>query len=208
MERKFSNILFENERIGLTDWEFNTVSIVNTAMETSKNIIPQIIMGLDQSYTSTGIVIMRSDGEVNHAEVFRTDKGVDTFQRAWNVAQHVKNVCIEHKVGHVAIEGLAFGMTGNATRDLAGLQFTIVNVLRSEMPDVTIDVISPLSIKKLATGNARKVSKKDMLEALPANVYDLLTETLKIKKTKGLYDTTDAYWLARYSYEEFNNGRS
>lgn len=205
MLERFSNIIFEPK---LTDWEFSCVSVVNNAMETTISQIPQVIMGIDQSFTSTGIVIMRNDGEVDHAEVFNTDKGIDVFQRAWNIAIHITDMCRKYKVGHVAIEGLAFGMSGNATRDLAGLQFTIVNMIRNELPDVQVDVVSPLSIKKLATGNARKVSKKDMFEALPANVSDLFTETLKIKKTKGLYDVTDAYWLARHALKEVTNGKS
>lgn len=156
------------------------------------------ILGVDQSYTSSGLVINK-DSEVLHAEVYSTPKGVDIFLRAWSIAHHISTVASDHNVDSVNIEGLAFGMRGDATRDLAGLQFLIVSQLKF-VNKLDVKIISPKSLKKFATDNG-KAKKIDMFEAVPVNIQTLFLEHYQFKKTKGLYDVTDAYWLSMYKEE-------
>jgi Holliday junction resolvasome RuvABC endonuclease subunit len=100
-----------------------------------------------------------------------------------------------HKPDFIALEGLAFGMTGNATRDLAGLQFSIITVARY-IDLINIEIVTPLSVKKFATDNG-KAKKEDMIAALPILVGDMFRER-GFKKTTGLADLADAYFIAKF----------
>jgi Holliday junction resolvasome RuvABC endonuclease subunit len=153
------------------------------------------ILGIDQSYTCSGLVII-NEGIVEHAEVFNTPKEDDIFKRAYDIVCHIAKMVKEYNITKVNIEGLAFGMRGNATRDLAGLQFMIVSNLKF-VYGVEVNIISPKSLKKFATQNG-KAKKIEMFEALPEDVQMKFTQEYKFLKTKGLYDVTDAYWLAKY----------
>lgn len=150
------------------------------------------VLAIDQSYTSSGLVVFDGE-EVIHAEVFGTDKNNDIFDRAWEIATHIKSIVNNYQIDHVAIEGLAFGMRGSATRDLAGLQFTIITNIKHDA-GVPVTIVSPKTVKLRATGSG-KADKKAMLEALPEKIKIYFGEELGIKKTKGLYDCADSYWI-------------
>lgn len=151
------------------------------------------ILAVDQSYTSCGIVVLNKD-IVTHAERFVTDKTLDIFERANQAAKHLVGVANTFDVEYVAIEGLAFSKVGNATRDLAGLQFTIVHELRFG-EKYNIRIVSPNAVKKVATGKGN-ANKELLLEYLPKDALKKF-ESLGVKKTTGLLDLTDAYWIGR-----------
>jgi Holliday junction resolvasome RuvABC endonuclease subunit len=157
-----------------------------------------IYLGVDQSYTSSGIVIFDVNLEtttVIHTEIFKTPKEMDIYQRAWKISMHIVDLCIKHSVQFVAIEGLAFGMRGDATRDLAGLQFTIITQLMCEH-NIPVTVITPKSLKKFATDNG-KATKKDMINALPPEVLEVF-KGQGYKLTTGLADLADSYFLGSF----------
>lgn len=154
------------------------------------------ILSIDQSYTCSGIVIL-DDGQMTHCEVFKTVKPKTkdmkaTYHRAFMVSEHICKLAKAHKPDLVSIEGLAFGMRGNATRDLAGLQFVIVTDLIERL-HMDVEVISPLSVKKFATGSG-KAKKEEMVKALPEDILNKFLD-LGVKKTTGLGDLADAYWI-------------
>ncbi len=151
-------------------------------------------LGIDQSYSSTGLVLIEDDKLVSFHKI-SSDKTQDIFERCWYVVSQIRNYIKEHNPDHIAIEGLAFGMTGNATRDLAGLQFSIITATRY-IDTVNIDIITPLTLKKFATGNG-KAKKEDMMAAVPSEILDLF-KAEGFKKTTGLADLADAYFLARF----------
>ena len=161
------------------------------------------ILAVDQSYTSCGIIILEykddSDQyEIVHLERYVTNAETDMFARAWEVKQRITELALTNNVDYTALEGLAFAMTGNATRDLAGLQFVIVTALRYVEKQGVL-VIPPNTVKKIATGKGN-AKKEEMYEKLPQEVKDKLEEA-KLKKTTGRYDLTDAYWIARSAIE-------
>lgn len=155
------------------------------------------VVGVDQSYTSCGIVVLDENGKIVLFETKRTS-GDDVFARSWEIASHIQHVARHFNADTIGIEGLAFAKFGNATRDLAGLQFTIVNKLRFESLR-EVEIISPMALKKFATGKGN-VKKQEMVDFLPNDV--LLSFKSLYKKTTGLYDVTDAYWIAKFILEQ------
>lgn len=154
----------------------------------------EVALGLDQSLTSTGWYIM-APGYEDHGTISTSrekDNPLDSYTRVLFMADAIRDLIMEHKVDVLVIEGLGFGAKGNATRDLAGLQYHIIcSVLR--MPrKVRIAVIPPTTLKKFATDNGR-ANKEDMFDALP----DMTKEVIKkYPKSRGRYDVTDAFYLS------------
>jgi Holliday junction resolvasome RuvABC endonuclease subunit len=162
------------------------------------------VLAVDQSFTSCGLFVLEvCDSDVTrviHCERFVTNVNLDIFARAMQVAERVDIVATNFNIHHIAIEGLAFSKMGDATRDLAGLQFTIVNFQRMKSRDVLI--IPPNTVKKIATGKGN-AKKEQLYEALPADIKNLL-DVNKYKKTTGRYDLTDAYWIGMSAIIEIN----
>lgn len=156
----------------------------------------QLFLGIDQSYTSTGICLVQGD-QMIHFERFVSDKTKEIFEKCWDVASYVRKIIKDHKPAAASIEGLAFGMMGNATRDLAGLQFSVITSVRFADGYESLAVVTPLTLKKFATGSG-KAKKEDMIAALPTDVLERFKEK-GFKKTTGLADLADAYWLARFT---------
>ena len=162
------------------------------------------IMGLDQSYTGTGIVVIQ-DGEITCRLVttdVNSENPFDKFERARIIANDIVASAAYHDVKKIVIEGLAFAGTGNATRDLGGLQYIIIDsLIHAGYSRADICILPPNTLKKYATGNG-KAKKIDMYESLPDNAKPMISQYLK---TKGRYDITDAYFLAKYGEEHLNN---
>jgi crossover junction endodeoxyribonuclease RuvC len=159
------------------------------------------ILAIDQSYTSSGLVIL-DDGKILHAEIFSSDANEDIFMRAWAVTEHIQKLAKRFGPDHIAMEGLAFSKFGNATRDLAGLQYMIMGILRF-VEGYNVLVISPNTVKKVATGKGN-AKKEQLLESLPSDVKSHF-EDMGAKKTKGLYDLSDAYWIGQAGIIELEN---
>lgn len=156
------------------------------------------ILGIDQSLTCTGMVLF-DKGEAVHFELITTaaDKTdeFDRFKRAEYISDRIVELCDEENITDVSIEGLGFGSSGNATRDLGGLQYLIVTKLMKN--NTNIIITPPTTLKKYATDNGR-ASKVEVFEAIEARDKSAFLEIEKVKKTKGRYDLADAYWLGRY----------
>jgi len=149
------------------------------------------ILAIDQSFTSSGIVLLEGD-KILHCEKFTSDAETDMFDRAYEVACQLVDVAKRLKPDVVVIEGLAFSAKGNQTRNLAGLQYVIVNYFRDAGFDVQI--AAPNTAKKTA-GFGHK-EKGDMIAALPKHVHKKFLE-LGVKKTTGMGDLADAYWIGK-----------
>lgn len=157
------------------------------------------VIGIDQSYTCTGYTILRTcDSSLVHFGTITTNKMDSIYYRANQVATQLGMICSQYTSAKVAIEGLSFGLKGNATRDLAGLQFSIITHLQYVIGIPDVYIISPTSAKKHATGSGGgkiKVTKQHMIDALPSYVLGKFIES-GLKKTKGLADVADSYHIA------------
>lgn len=161
------------------------------------------ILGIDQSYTSTGIVLL-NEGALLKAHKFAGNKEMNRFGQAYEIAIHLAGIVDEFEPDVIAIEGLAFGMRGNVTRDLGGLQFVIISHLQ-EVKGREVEIIAPTSAKKFATGSGR-AKKEDMIDSLPESVYSYFIG-LGVKKTTGLGDLADAYWIAKTAEDKTTIGK-
>jgi crossover junction endodeoxyribonuclease RuvC len=149
------------------------------------------ILAVDQSFTSCGLLVFE-DEKVIYAERYVSDDALEKFDRAWAVSQRVRGVANLYEVEAVVMEGLAFSKFGDATRDLAGLQYIIATQVKFE-EKLPLYVIPPNSVKKRATGkgNSKKEELYDVLPSEPKKIFD----EMGLKKTTGRYDLTDAYWI-------------
>lgn len=163
-------------------------------------------LGIDQSFTSTGYSILDENNQiVDFGRIITTEEAQgDVFERAYFVAYYVGVLYQAHLPKLVALEGLAFSKFGDATRDLAGLQFTIVNYLRNviQIPKEEILIPTPNTVKKFATGKGNS-NKDALVDSLPKDVLQLFKDR-KYKKTTGLTDVTDAYWIARIAVDTYH----
>lgn len=150
------------------------------------------LLAVDQSYTSSGLIVFENERMI-HAERFCSNTELNMFDRAWEVSLKVRKLAKDWGVEAVALEGLAFSKFGNATRDLAGLQYTIINTL-VHLDGQKVIVVPPNTVKKVATGKGN-AKKEQLLECLPDAIRSHFEDKLDAKKTKGLYDLTDAYWI-------------
>lgn len=155
------------------------------------------VLAIDQSYTYSGVVLLENK-ELNFFEVLSTDKQFDTFQRALQISQRILDLTNYYKPDMISLEGLSFGGIGNASRNLAGLQYSIITLLYNNNFN-NIKIIAPKTVKLKATGNG-KAKKLDMLNALPEDVKNSFISG-GFKKSTGLYDLADAYFIAKISYD-------
>lgn len=155
----------------------------------------QIRIGIDQSYNFCAFVILQNTNVIEFG-VIKSNKDDTMYTRALDVALRLCEVYDTYKPEVVQMEGLAFGTTGNVTRDLAGLLFTIINVMKTLHPEANVVLIPPTAVKKFATGSG-KSKKPDMIAALPEPIKKLF-ERKNFKKTTGLGDLSDAYWIGMY----------
>lgn len=161
-------------------------------------------IGIDQSLTSTGVCVYDSLSQEVSFEIIPTkvDKSdeLSVYRRVSEISNRIRKIVDEAKPDIIVIEGLAMGgVPGNSARNLAGLQFTIVDkILEREDNDTSLKIVPPTTLKKFATGKGN-AKKEQMFEALPEEMQEVLIGT---PKTKGRFDLTDAYFLSKWGVEK------
>lgn len=160
-------------------------------------------MGIDQSYRSTGLVVIDENEKILHSEIIPSNKEDEVYFSAWLITNNIIQTVNQFKPDNIAIEGLSYGLRGNATRDLAGLQFMIISRIKYENSYKNIIIVAPLTLKKFATGSGSAKTKKiDIIKSLPEYA---LTHFLEygVKKTTGLGDLADAFFLSKIAKEKY-----
>lgn len=164
-----------------------------------------MIVGIDQSYNFNAIVALTEVGTVDRFWIIKKKDTLDIFANARFIADQIGSIVLELQPNWVVIEGLSFGGIGNQTRDLAGLQFVIITHLRYNLGFESIIIVPPPTLKKFATGNGR-AEKQDMIDKVPSDILTLFKNS-GFKKTTGLGDLSDAYWLALYGMKNVKNNK-
>lgn len=108
----------------------------------------------------------------------------------------IEKLIRKHHVNVVVLEGISYGSVGSASLvDLAGLNYcirmTALNI------GCTIRLASPMSVKKMATGNGG-AEKEEMIWA-----WQNCEPSIKDIKLKKVDDLADSYFLARIYEQEY-----
>lgn len=176
------------------------------------------ILGIDQSLTSTGAVMLdfiprmsEQGGGIDNVEayrVIRTEKQednwiVDTLARSSQIAAELMQLIDEYQPKYICIESPSLSSKGNATRTLPMLLGVILAKLEPYMTQYGVELITvaPSSLKKFATGKGNS-TKDEMVLAIAdkdPEFYNILTNT---PKTKGRYDLADAFHLVHWALAE------
>lgn len=159
-----------------------------------------IIFGVDQSFSSTGLSIKnRITGDSIELSIMRSGKHLDWFDRAESIAKGIVSIAEGYSEPILVLEGLPFGnLPGNSGKNLAGLQFVIITKWRAVQGEGRDFIVAPTALKKFATGSG-KAAKDDMVYALPT---DIQSEVRAQPKSKGRHDLADAWWLSEYYIRE------
>ena len=157
-----------------------------------------MFLGIDQSFTSAGYCLVDNNSDVVSFGTIKTKKGDgDMFYRSHTISKAMINLITLYKPTLIGLEGLAFGGVGNATRDLAGLQHVLVtNIRYTTVFGDNLVIVPPTDLKKFATtkGGAKK---EVMYDCMPED-FKKKIQDMNFKKTTGMYDIADAYWIAQY----------
>jgi len=159
-----------------------------------------ITLSLDQSISCSGVVIFK-DGELMHFECIKTslEDGSDV-KRISIITNRIIKLFDDYNCDSIVSEALSYGSIGNATRTLGGLLFSLEVKLYEKYGIDEIPKVAPTSVKKFATGyggsKKKKVTKKDMFEALPEGIGQKFLDAGYLK-TKGAYDLTDAWFIGK-----------
>lgn len=156
-----------------------------------------IRIGIDQSMSCTGLVILKDDVDMLYYGTIKTSKDEGSIFKRFNIiSEKIIDLIIEYNVDEVKIEGIPFGrIPGNASRDLAGLQAVIISNILDQQGKECI-IIPPKAVKKFATDNGN-AKKPEMLEAVPEQ-HRVKFVDAGYKKTTGIYDLADAYFIGMY----------
>ena len=162
------------------------------------------LISIDQSLTCTGATVFDETGHLTYFECIKTTNDESVVSRISYISERVVQLYQTNQCTDIVFEQLSYGSMGDATRNLAGLLFTIETKLFERLNIDNIVKLPPTSVKKFATGyggsKKKKVTKSDMWDALP----DMIAEdfiNMGYKKTKGGYDLTDAYFIGKLHME-------
>lgn len=165
------------------------------------------VLGIDQSLTSTGIVVLEAFNE-NHVEVAHyqqvkssrmcEDWVTDTLSRSAAIAREILVVIEQYQPDYVVFESPSLCSKGSATRTLSML----LGILLDRLPSgIGMLHVPPSTLKKFATGTGN--AGKDLMVEAVSSVNRGLYETLvELPKSHGRYDIADACHLANYKLQE------
>jgi len=162
------------------------------------------LLSIDQSLTCTGTCVFDDAGHLTYFECIKTTNDESVVGRISYISERVIQLYQTNQCTDIVFEQLSYGSMGDATRNLAGLLFTIETKLYERLGIDDIIKLAPTAVKKFATGfggsSKKKVTKADMWESLPDIVVEEFLD-MGYKKTKGGYDLTDAYFIGKLHME-------
>ena len=154
----------------------------------------KMFVGLDPSYSSTGLIVLDQNEKLIKQENFSIVKGkkIESVEECLvEYERKIEFIPKIHNLYGVYIEGPSFQSNGQAVLQMGALHyFTRLLLFKNK---VNFQVIAPNSLKKfICKGNAKK-------ELVLLKVYKRWGEEFEIN------DLADAYGLARMAYEDFKN---
>jgi crossover junction endodeoxyribonuclease RuvC len=149
-------------------------------------------VGIDQSFNSTGIIILDEAGDIVEQKNFSLAKYKEVEEKLVKFEEEISFIPNIVRLQSVYIEGPSYMSSGQYVLQMGALHFLLRLFLYKRK--VSYKVIAPGTLKKFVTGKGN--SKKDLM-------------LLKVFKRWGVEseidDLADAYGLARMALEDFIN---
>lgn len=176
-----------------------------------------MLLAIDASLTSCGYAIFNDNKEVIEIGTIRTspkenNKGIfyseSKLARMSYIAGKILDLTKENKINEIAIESLSFASIGNATRDLAGLFYLILGLLKfTGFDESKFNLLTPQAVKSYAKTflpnleydkkgkiiTKIKMGKNEMIEAYKYAFAD----SIYANKANGLADMVDACFIGK-----------
>lgn len=163
---------------------------------------PMRLMSIDQSLSCSGVMIW-VNGVVVQALTIKTPTSLTVIERIADITEELEVIINEYNVTDVVIESLPYGLNSTSVRPLAGLYYCIAKMCREL--GVNFDEANVTAVKKFATGSGR-AKKPEMIEAAKLadpKLFQKITDS-GVKKTTGLADLADSYFIGAYHRARFS----
>ena len=158
------------------------------------------VLSIDQSLSASGIIVWHN-GVPQHLEVIKTPTGDEVIIRIIEIIRQLRDIIRTYKVDILVCESLPFGMNSTSVRPLAALFYFLQYLCINE--EVTFTESHVTKTKKLATGRGN-AKKADMILAFEEDNNELFEVAVakNYKKTTGLADIADSYWIYKLHEKE------
>jgi len=154
-----------------------------------KKITDPIFVGIDHSFTGTGVILLDKDGEILEQKLIKSNPKQTIEERLIDLREQLSFIPVIVNLKRVCIEGPSYGSNGQFILQMGALHF-IIRILLFEH-NVDYEIITPGALKKFVTGKGN--AKKELM-------------LLKVYKKWGVEfsdnNMSDAYGLARMALEE------
>lgn len=151
---------------------------------------PKVFIGIDQSYTGFGLVVLSETGDLIDQELLKFPKKDGDGERLLIIMNYLSHCFYMLKDKYpgieMAMEGYAYGAKLN--REKMGELGGIVKAAWFEATSTEPRVITPTELKKHITGKGR-ASKEEILAAVQITQPDIVN-----------HNVADAYGLAHMLY--------
>jgi len=157
----------------------------------------EFFLGIDPSFSATGVVILDREGKVIKEEVISTkhdpNNQYDIETRMLYVVEKLNFVLDYPEIKLTYIEEISFGSSGSGSDQLAALNYFIrVFLLQNKFVFYTVP---PTTLKKFITGNGQCKKNLMLKEVYKRWTVDYVDDNL-----------CDAYSLSRFALDNYNKG--
>lgn len=175
------------------------------------------IIGVDPSINSTGVCIKNDNNAKYYNIVSKMTKKMQQFEspyikilrynkseikdldytgkeiaktnNIYNICQIIGSIMDIHKPDKLIMEGVSYSSNGSVV-DLAGLNYCIRLLAKDR--NINIEIVSPTSVKKFATGNGQ--AEKDIM----IDAWKRLDKNISNVNDIKIDDLADSYFLASF----------
>lgn len=158
-------------------------------------MIPQHFVGVDPSYTGTGVIVLSQKGDIVFRELLKSNAATMKEERIMWIAMSIIDIACRYHDPIVFMEAPAFYAQGNALVDMGALNFYIrIRMLQMKLPYA---IIAPTALKKFVCGPSKGTGSKKEL---------MLMKTFKRWGVEFADNNLcDAYGLARMAFDHYTS---
>lgn len=156
-----------------------------------------IIIGIDQSLSSSGYSIINEEGRLIDAHLITTSpKDGSQVNRVMAQGEAIEDILDKYTPDYVFIEEMPFSFKTGSVRVLAGIFFHLLTFV--EKRNIKYSSLPAPTVKLFATGKGGSHDgdkKQVMIDALPDYVKNYFLKITNNKR-KGLDDLADSFHIA------------